>query len=205
MTERTWPEDIEPRSKEDWLAAAESGDPQEVQLIGKVLKLLKYSARDYVAWSKEDRVETLYKHQCEAHGENGASTKVTTGKKAGKAGKLGKKRKGAAAPVAAPAASAAPAAASTGTGGISAEQFKAITKALQAQASATEALAEKVQEYGAQLESIEAYVQETHFGFSCIALGDETIRSNFEDPSIQEEMLGELSILGEEEETEGEE
>jgi hypothetical protein len=195
MAERAWPKDVEPRTKEAWMAAAVSEDPNEMQLIGKVLKALKYSARDYVTWSKDQRVETIVKHQTEAGlGGNGASK----GAAAPKGGKRlgGKKRtKGAAKPAAAPATLPA-----DGSGsGISAAQFEKLLAATEANAEALEELATKV-------DAIDTLVTETHFGFMCIALGDETIRGNFEDPGIQEEMLGEPALLGGEEEgEEGEE
>jgi hypothetical protein len=174
------------------MAAAVSEDPNEMQLIGKVLKGLKYSARDYVTWSKDQRVETIYKHQTEAglSSSNGkGAAKASTGRT-----RLGGKKKGAAKPTAAPASLPA----SSG-GGISTEQFQKLI-------DANSAVAETLEELASKVEAIETLVTETHFGFMCIALGDETIRGNFEDANIQEEMLGEPAILGgEEEEAEGEE
>jgi len=57
-------------------------------------------------------------------------------------------------------------------------------------------LAEKVTSLEAELAETKSFVLETHFGFACIALGDEDIRASFEDPAICEEMLGTLQCDG---------
>lgn len=201
MAERTWPSDIEPRTKEGWLEAANSGDPNEMQLIGAVLKKLKFSARDYVTWPKEKRIETIIKHQPDGGGEGEEPKK----KKGAARGGLGRKKKGAAKPQGGSTAAAKTAPASSGGGGMSTEQFDALLEAIGASNTAVGELTEKLEELETKLETVEALVTETHFGFTCIALGDETIRGNFEDPAMQEELLGELSILGGDEEEEGEE
>ena len=203
MSERQWPKDIEPRTKDEWMAAAVSEDPNEMQLIGACLKALKYSARDYVTWSKEQRVDTIVKHQSAGAGskakKGAAKPKTKTG---GARSRLGGKGKGKAA-----AKPAAAAAAPSGGGGMSAEQFQELMAAVSAQGEFAEQLSETLGALAEKVEGLESLIIETHYGFMMIALGDETIRENFENADIQEEMLGVPFILtgGDEEEEEGNE
>ena len=85
---------------------------------------------------------------------------------------------------------------------MSEEQYNALMEAQAAIAETVNSAMERIEELAEKVDGMEAFIQETHYGFMMIALGDEQIRANFEDEGIQEEMLGELAILGGDEEGE---
>ena len=68
-----------------------------------------------------------------------------------------------------------------------------------------QANAEKIEEIEGVLAELEPFIKETHYGFSCIALGDEALASNFEDPAVQEDLLGKLALGEGDDDDEGEE
>ena len=194
-----WPSNIEPKSEDEWLALATSNDAKEQQQVGATLKKLGYGAREFVRWSPEERVQTILKHQPEGGGSKKSSSKTTKSRK----GAASKRSKSSTTAKSKGSASSAKSEAPASGGGLGAEGLKLLKAILEG----VEANAQKLEELEAEIEELKPFIKETHYGFSCIALGDEAIANNFEDPSVQEELYGSLTVEGgdDEDDDEGEE
>lgn len=181
-----WPKDIEPKSQEEWLEIATHKDFAVVKTCMDTLKSLGYSMRELcdMKLSGPQKAELIYKHQCEALGENAAPAKstktaskpaaskpATTGSKGNskmapsKGGLLGKinKKKGASKPAAAkpataPATKPAAAAPSGGGGGVSEEQFNALVGIMTDFGKALTKVTEKMDVLEEKLDSIDETV-----------------------------------------------
>ena len=166
-----WPKGVEPQTEEEWLSRADgSQGPQMTASVVSLLKQLDYSLRSIVSMKQpQQKVDVVMQHQTEAFGDEGA--------KPAAAAKAGAKLKAAAKRTLKP--KAATKAGSTDTSALM---------------DALEALANQVSELQSQVAENNAFIKETHFGFVCLALGDPDTQASFDNPAIQDELLGSLQV-----------
>lgn len=197
---KEWPDSIKPMSEDEWLALANSDDAKEQQQVSSALKKLGYGAREFVRWSADQRVETIMKHQPAVEKSSSKSStkkrtasKSTTKKAASKRSRSSSKSSSS--------DDEETSSSSGGGGGLGAEGLKLLKAILEG----VENNAAKLEELEGRINEIEPFIHETHYGFSCIALGDEDLANNFENPDVQEDLLGVLALQGGEDDDEGEE
>lgn len=200
---KEWPSSIDPMSEEEWMALATSDDAKEQQQVSSALKKLGYGAREFVRWDPEQRVETIMKHQPDVESKS-SSKSSSKGKKGGKRAASKRSTSKRSSSKSSSSSSSSGSSESSGSGSGLGEEGLSLLKAI---LEGVESIASKQDELEERLEMLEPFIKETHFGFSCIALGDDQIASNFENPDVQEDLLGVLQLeeSGKEDDDEGEE
>jgi hypothetical protein len=163
------PENVEPRSREEWEAVVNNPDAAKRRLVSRVLRDLGEEPTTYMTWTNDQKIDRIM----QAQGEGGEEEEEQPKKKKGAA----KKTKG---------SSKSKSSGKAPAGGSSADVAQ-----LEKKLEKMEMQVEDLQDTQAQQME---YIKDMHFLVRVMVQSDEKLKYNSEDLDLQEVLYGETVV-----------